>query len=256
MKLLVKTTAALLILLTVSCGPNRIYTTGTYGSIKSYTEKQHFVDQKTTETYISGDVSFGRHMQEDEAFDDSKTIASINLHQNSTGRFYNYYFGVGAAAGRYKFKQGYLDLINDGETQAFYSVNLKAGINYTYTRPKVDYRFIGLELTYHNEFGPYQDKLSELEDALSDIIVINQKSLFAYNIYSEYVFKIKNDEALTLGFYFGDIISTGSIKEYSRQVNYSGFTMGLRMKKYTFHVVFESGENKIRSTKLGLSYQL
>ena len=256
MRLLKIPSLFLCIILLSSCGPRRVYTTGTYGSIKSYTEKQHYVDQKTTNTYISGDVSFGRHMQEDGAFDDSKTITSINLHRNSTGRFYNYYFGLGASAGIYKFKKGYFDVIRDNEKKNFYTVNLKAGVNYTYTRPKIDFRFIGVEFAYNNEFGPYQDKLSDLMKVGEDLIIVNQKSLFSYNIYSEYAFKLSKDRALTLGFYLGDLISKKNDGNYSGESGFTGFTFGLRFKKYTFHLMYEGGENDIRSTKFGITYHL
>jgi len=131
MKLIIKLSFFLLLISLVSCGPHRVYTTGSYGSLKTYTEKQHYVDKKTTQTYMSADVSFGTHMQNDEAFNDTKTIVSINAHQNTTGRFYNYYYGLGASLGSYKFKEGYSDLIDRGEKKSFYSINLKTGANIT-----------------------------------------------------------------------------------------------------------------------------
>ena len=140
-----------------ACGSERVYTTASYASLKSYTAKQHYIDTKTTKTYVQGDISFGKHMQEAGDFDDTKTIASINAHRTTTGNFYNFYYGLGASFGNYKFKEGFDSLIDDGEKQSFYNINLKTGANITYTRPKIDYRFLGLELTYHNEFGPYQD---------------------------------------------------------------------------------------------------
>ncbi|MEL0457530.1 hypothetical protein WJN01_14920 [Flavobacteriaceae bacterium SZ-1-7] len=91
----------LILLLLTSCGSHRVYTTALYGSLKSYTEKQHYVDKKTTETYVSGDLSFGKHMQESGDFDDTKTIGSLNVHRNTTGEFYNYYYGLGASMGTY-----------------------------------------------------------------------------------------------------------------------------------------------------------
>jgi len=256
MKLLIKQCLFLSFIYLTSCGPQRVYTTGTYGSIKSYTEKQHYVDQKTSKTYISADVSFGKHMQEEGAFDDTKTIVSINVHRNSTGKFYNYYFGLGASAGNYKFKRGYLDVISDGETKNFYTLNLKTGINYTYTRPKIDYRFVGVEIAYNNEFGPYQDKLSDLMNADNDLIIVNQNSLLTYNIYSEYAFKFSHDRAFTLGFYFGDLMNKKNENDYSGTSGYTGFSLGLRIRNHTFQLTFEGGENDIRSTKFGLTYQL
>lgn len=256
MKTVCKIILLLIFISLTSCGSNRVYTTGSYASLKTYTEKQHYVDDKTTETYLTGDISFGKHMQEGGLFDDTKIIASLSVHQTTTGRLYNYYYGLGASMGTYKFKQGYLDLIQSGEKQNFYNIFLKSGANITYSRPKIDYRFIGLEFAYLNEFGPYQDKLKELlKIDESDLIIVNQNSLFTYHIYSEYAFKISKNEAFTLGFYFGDIMNLEG-EENDRQANYSGFTLGLRIKDYTVHLMFESGQNEIRSGKFGLTYRL
>ena len=248
---------SLFLLLFTSCGVNRVYTTASYGSLKSYTEKQHYVDKKTTETYVSGDLSFGRHMQESGAFDDSKTIASLNLHRNTTGRFYNYYYGFGAAMGTYKFEKGYKELIDGNDKHGFYNINLKTGINYTYSRPKVDYRFIGLELAYTNEFGDYQKKLSDLSKEVDDdLIVVNQKSMFSYHFYSEYAFKLTTEKAITFGFFAGGLIGLKETDMYSGETAYNGFSFGLRLDKYSVHLIHESGQQDIRSTKFGLTYQL
>jgi hypothetical protein len=131
---------------------------------------------------VSGDISFGKHEQDDGAFDDTKTIASLNVHRNTTGRFYNYYYGLGASFGTYHFKEAYNDLVARNEKKNFYNINLKTGINYALTTRKIDFRFIGFELAYANEFGPYQDKLSELSKMIDDnLIIVDKKSLFTIN---------------------------------------------------------------------------
>ena len=240
-----------------SCGPTRVYTTGSYGSIKSYSEKQHYTDKKTTATYVSGDISIGKHSQDGGTFKDNKAIVALNLHRSTTGRSYNFYYGLGGAFGSYKFEEGYNDIIKDGEKKSFYSINFKSGINYTYSRPKVDWRFIGLELAYLNEFGPYQKTLSELVTSNSeDLIIANQKSMLTYQLYSEYVFKTNNDKAFTIGFYFGDLMNYKNTKLYSGSTYFNGITFGLRLKNYTMSVIFETGEGDIKSSKFGLSYKL
>jgi len=246
-----------ILILLSSCGPTRVYTPGSYGSLITYTEKQHYIDKKTTNTYVSGDISFGKHEQDDGAFDDTKTIASLNVHRNTTGRFYNYYYGLGASFGTYHFKEAYNDLVARNEKKNFYNINLKTGINYALTTRKIDFRFIGFELAYANEFGPYQDKLSELSKMSDDdLIIVDKKSLFTYQFYSEYVFKFSNKDALTLGFYFGGLFNPPKSEMYSRSTGFNGYTIGLRLRKYTLHLIHESGQNNIRSTKIGLTYQL
>lgn len=240
-----------------SCSPTRVYTTGSYGSLKSYTEKQHYIDKKTTNTFISGDISFGRHPQDAEKFMDTKTIAAINVHRNTTNRYYNFYYGLGVAFGSYNFEEGYEDFIEKGEKSRFFNANLKSGINYTYSRPKVDWRFIGLEIAYLNESGVYQDKLAELSSVVdNDLIVANQKSIISYQLYSEYVFKISDKEAITLGFYAGDVLNFKGTKNYNGVTGFNGFTLGFKSSKYTLSSVFETGQGNIRSSKIGLTYKL
>ena len=246
-----------LIFISVSCAPARIYTTGSYGSLKSYSEKQHYIDKKTTETYVSGDLSFGKHPQEAATFNDKKTIAAVNVHRNTTARYYNFYYGLGAAFGTYKFTEEYQDLIKKDERNRFVTVNLKTGINYTYTRPKVDWRFIGFELAYLNESGAYQDKLNKLSLVVDDdLYVANQKSMFTYQFYSEYVFKISDEEAFTIGFYGGDLINRKVANKYDIDTGFNGFTFGLRLNNYTISSIFETGQGEIKSTKVGITYKL
>ncbi|BAO76212.1 hypothetical protein [Winogradskyella sp. PG-2] len=54
-----------------SCG-KRVYTSGTYGSIKSYTAKPEYRDENKKATYVSLDASFGSH-DIDENIKDKKT---------------------------------------------------------------------------------------------------------------------------------------------------------------------------------------
>ncbi|UKM66248.1 hypothetical protein GSB9_02829 [Flavobacteriaceae bacterium GSB9] len=245
------------VLLLMSCGEERVYTTGSYGTLKSFTEKQHYVDHKTSETYISGDLSFGLHMQDDSSFDDTKTIASLHIHRNATGKFYNYYYGLGASLGAYRFKEGYKNLARKDKKASFYNVNFKSGINYTYTRPKIDYRFLGVEVAYNNEFGDYQKKIADLAKVNDpELIVVNQKSFFTYHLFSEYVFKLSSEEALTVGFYAGGLIGIKETDMFDGDNAFRGFTVGVRLKKHSLNFIYELGQNEIRSAKLGLTYQL
>ena len=165
-----------LLLICTSCSPQRIYTSGSYGTLKSYTSKLPFEDEKKKATYVSASADFGKHPQENDLFRDKKFVFSADVHQAVSGKHYNYYYGIGAGAGSYKFERGLDDVIATAEKQSFYSIRAKAGINYTYTRPKVDYRFIGLEVSYVNEFGPYQDKLKEILRDAPQAIVVNPNS--------------------------------------------------------------------------------
>jgi hypothetical protein len=244
------------LLLLSSCGVRRIYTSGSYGSLKSYTAKKEYSGERSSEIYVSGDISTGKHEQESGKFKDSKTLMSLSAHKNITGKNYNMYYGMGFTYGNYTFKEGFEDVIKTGEKKSFYNLNFKAGINYTMSRRVIDYRFIGIEFAYNNEFGPYQDKLSQLKRSNHpNLLIINKRDLFSWNLYSEYVFKINKDNAVTLGFYAGNLISRNNGTE-GRRANFRGLSFGYRYDRYTFSVVTQSGEADISSTKFGLTYQL
>ena len=257
MKNLIKLLVIGHLILLCSCGVDRIYTSGTYGSIKSYTEKPQFNGKKSSATYISGDISNGKHAQEGNSFKDTKVLVSLNAHKSVTRKNYNLYYGIGATYGNYKFKEGFEDVIATGEKKSFYSINFKTGINYTMSRRIIDYRFIGLELAYNYEFGPYQDKLTQLKSLNnSALVIINKNPLFSYNLYSEYVFKIKDKNNLSIGFYVGDLLSDIEENSENWRATFSGITLSFRHDKYIFSMVTQTGEAEIRSTKFGLTYQL
>ena len=258
MKTIIKLTLVTLSLLVSSCGTHRVYTTGSYASVKSYTDKPLYNGSKESATYVSGDISMGRHEQNDGAdFHDAKTLVSGSVYRSTSGKFYNYYYGGGLTYGRYRFTKGYENLIGNREKQNFYNVNLKTGLNFTYNRPKMEYRFIGIEFTYLNEFGSYQDKLDTLDKSGNDgLEIINVNSMFTYNVYSEYVFKKPNsDSGLLIGFYFGDIINY-DVEQFGYKAGYSGFLVGLKLNRSTISLISESGNGNITSTKFGFTYQL
>lgn len=245
------------VLLCYSCGVDRVYTSGTYGSLKSYTAKPVYNGEKTSKYYVSGDLSFGKHEQDGGDFKDSKTIVTVNAHKAITRKNFNLHYGVGGSYGNYKFHESYEGAVSENEKQHFYSANFKTGINYTMSRPKIDFRFIGLELTYNYEFGPYQDKLSELRSVLNgdNVVIVNEKSMFSYNLYSEYVFKLDDKSSFNLGFYGGYIFVDSELVS-SGDATFSGLTIGLNVDRYTFSMIFESGYGGVKSSKFGLAYRL
>ncbi len=257
MKTLTKLLIIALMPVLSSCGVKRVYTTASYGSLKTYTEKAHYNNEKSSSIYVTGDVSFGKHIQESQNFNDKTTLVTLSIYQSITGEHYNFYYGLGSGFGTYRFTKGFEDLVEDQEKKNFYNLNFKTGINYTMPRRVIDYRFIGLEIAYHNEFGPYQNKLSDLlKFNNSELLIVNDKSLLSFNLYSEYVFKFSEKDALTIGFYFGDLINHKKVETYDYSTSFSGITTSLRLNKCSISVVSESAQGKIRSSQIGLTYQL
>ena len=237
-----------------SCG-KRVYTSGTYGAIKSYTAKPEYRGENKTATYVSLDLARGRQDVTND-ITDKKTLLSVRGHRSMTRKYFNFYYGLGATLGNYRFG-GPITTEVDESSKAFYSLNTKSGINLNLPTKKMDWRIVGVELAYNYEFGPYQNTLDEAKNNNEDpaLLVFNKKSILSYNVSSEAVFKLKNDRALSLGFYVGDILNkTGNLKGENSE--FFGVFMTFRIKKFTFSLLSESAKEDIGTSKFGLTYQL
>ena len=244
------------ILLISSCGVERVYTPANYGAIKKYIAKPVYNNKDTTANYISLAVSNGKHPIR-EGTNDTKLIGSLNYHHSKSFKKYNFYYGLGLNYGSYKFKNALIDVIVANETQSFYSINPKIGFSFKSTRPNIDYEIIGLELNYNYENGNYQNKLNEIEPS-SAIRVINEKSLFSLNIFSEILFKIDENNTIGLGLFSGGLLGLDE-KKYNIEEggggHFSGLTFSYRFKKYIFAVVTEKGALNIKSVNYSMTYQ-
>ena len=258
MKTFVKLLVTAQVLIICSCGTNpRVYTSGSYGTLKSYKEKPHYNGEKQSAFYLSADYNSGKHTQHTGPNDDTKTISSFLVHRSITDKHYNFYYGLGGYFGKYIFTDEFEDLIINDESKKFYGVNLTTGTNYTLSTSWIDLRLLGLELGYNYEFGPLQNKLAELRSANNPgLISINKKSMFSYNFYSEYVLKFSNNDALSFGVFFGDLLFQDN--EYSNAINakFNGFTVSLRIDRFIISAVKQQGNGGIESTKIGFTYKL
>ncbi len=256
----------ILSLLFLSCGIDRIYTSGTYGSIKSYTAKPEYRNKDTSAVYISGDYNksmypqFGGYSnsglpQKDK--EDIKNLISLTIHKSITRENFNFFYGAGGAYGNYIFKSDFFDIVKANEKKSFYSFNTKIGFNYNLPTKKMDWRIIGLELGYNYEFGSYQNTLKLIKERTEDlprILVVNEKSIFSYNFNSEAIFKLQHNNAFGIGFFVGDVLNNPKELK-NRDSSFYGLFFSYKHKKYTLSFIREIGA-EVKSSKLGLSYQL
>ena len=249
-----------------SCGIDRIYTSGTYGSIKSYTAKPEYRNKDTSAVYISGNYSKGEHRQfgnystselVQKETKDKKDLMSLSIHKSVTRKYFNFYYGVGGTYGNYTFRSDFFDIVQVNEKQDFYSVNSKIGINYNLPTKKMDWRIVGLELGHNYEFGLYQNtliRIKERAEGLSRILVVNEKSIFSYNFNPEAVFKLKNNNAFGIGYFLGDVLNNPKELKNKDSAFY-GLFFSYKHAEYTLSFITEIG-NEVSSSKFGLSYQL
>ncbi|MCD2257621.1 hypothetical protein [Psychroserpens luteolus] len=237
-----------------SCG-KRVYTSGTYGAIKSYTAKPEYRGENKSGTYVALDLARGSQDVTNNVTD-KKVLISVRGHRSITRKYFNFYYGLSATLGHYKFGGPITNEV-DEDSKAFYSLNTKSGINLNLPTKKMDWRIVGVELVYNYEFGPYQNTLDKAKNNNEDpaLLIFNKKSIFSYNVSTEAVFKLKNDRALGLGFYIGDILNkTGNLKDENSE--FIGVSMSFRVRRFTFSLLSESGKEDIGTSKFGLTYQL
>ena len=240
-----------------ACGVDRIYTSGSYGALKSYKARPEYQGQNEYATYISAGIRNGKHRQSNPDSDDRKTIFALSAHRAHTTKHWNYYYGAGLNYGSYRFNEGYSEFLESDASSDFYALTAFGGINYTISRPKIDYRLLGFEFSYTHEGGAYQDDLSALRRITasnSSILVFNKRNLPAFNLYSELLFKLNTENSLGIEFYGGEVLV--SDPELDRSASFAGYTLSYRHKQYTFSFIQEYGQADIRSWSMGLSYKL
>ena len=258
----------IVILFLSSCSVDRLYTSGSYGSIKTYIAKPEYRDKDTTAVYISGSFGRGEHFQSgdfsnnmssqnssDDVKDDVKELFLLNIHKSFTRKNLNFYYGGGMTYGRYKFKSDFLDIVRANEKKEFYNFNTKIGVNFNLPTKRMDWRIIGLEFGYNYEFGPFQKTLQLIKNRkMSRVLVVNEKSVFSYNFNSEAVFKLKNNNVFGLGFFIGDVLNNPKELE-NRSSTFSGLFFSYKFKRYIFSFIREEGR-RVNSSRIGLTYQL
>lgn len=239
-----------------SCGVNRVYTPANYAASKKYVAKPLYNNENATANYISLSISKGEHPYLEQK-SDTKLISSLNFHHSKTYKKYNYYLGLGLNYGSYNFKNSLENIILENETKNFYIINPKIGFSFKKSYSKIEYHFIGLELNYNYENGAYHKKLADINTS-SSIRVVNEKSLFSFNFFTEILYKLNTNNTLGIGLFGGDIIGLDE-KKYNIEDNdgtsFGGLTLSYRFKKYTLAFVTESGARNIQSINYSFTYQ-
>lgn len=253
--------SCILILLTLnSCGVSRVYPSGTYASIHNYVAKPEYHGENDAAFYLGATVSTGQNKHFDGSGKDSKFLVSLNAHRSITRKHINAYYGAGFGIGSYTFKSGLQDFISAGDREAFYGISARAGMNFTLPGDNWDLRLLGFNVRYIYEFGPYQNRLADLANILPeelDVLIVNEKSMFAPYLNSEAVYKIDPDNALGLEVFYGSVVIDGkSRKTLGEGTGFGGFSLGYRYTDFVLSISHESGQADIGSTQLGMTFKL
>ncbi|MCF6350655.1 MAG: hypothetical protein L3J23_06430 [Flavobacteriaceae bacterium] len=249
-----------ILVLFISCSAKKVYTSASYGSLKSYTEKPIYNGKKETSTYVSGSLSNLNHPQNNES-DDKVTMGNFSIYRTTTDKRLNYYYGLGGSFGTYQFRSDLTNLDNsvnyfsENDKLNFYNINLKAGVNLTKTWKKFEYSIIGVEFVYVNEFGSYIDKLSDLPQ-MYDVAIVDEKSIFAFNLNTEITFRINKDNNIGYGMFLGDLLFLDKEKTRDENGLFYGFILKYNYKNFTISLIKEYSKRSIESTRFGITYKL
>lgn len=141
------------------------------------------------------------------------------------------------------------------------------GINYNISTSNFEIRPIGVKLYLDYEFGPYQNRLSELEEirrnSLTEVNyeIANQEIMLSGYLESEILYKINRRHTIGFGVFYG----VNSLGQTYASVSEDSFGMmsSYRYKRFVFSYVLEHttdlylNESKnINSHKFGLTYKL
>jgi len=257
-------------ILVTSCGVDKIYTSASYGSLKTYTEKPIYSGKKEVANYISGSFRNAEYPQRirsstnNERINDKATGGNFSFHSVVTDKRINFYYGLGASFGNYQFKSDLKNMnpnldnvFNKNDKLEYYNVNLKVGINHKLTLKKMEFSFIGLELIYVNEFGSYIDKLNNIpQQVSSNVVIANEKSIFAFNLNTEITYRINNVNNIGIGAFVGNILLNNKEKIRNEGTSIGGLTFKYNHKNITISVVTENSTRNITSTRVGVAYRI
>lgn len=234
-----------------SCSSSQSFTNASIGNLKSYTEKDTYKGENTENHYLTLYISNGTVEQYDLP-QDKKMYIGINYHKSYVQKNFNFYYGGGLTYGRYNFKSNFKDIVKTNDSKSFCNLNLKTGANVKLSTKSSEFKIIGLELTYHNEFGEYPNFLEFAQMNYPDSDITNHKNLIGLNFYSEYTLKVNTNNHFTIGGFSGKLIFQNQlIPKY-----FEGMYFGYTHKKYTLHLTMQKDYVRQYSSTFGITYKL
>lgn len=223
----------------------------------TYTPKPVSFDSEKVSNYISvGYVN----IKEPSTFnnsDDAINIVNFALSRGHVFDKWNFAYGIDAFFGSYKNKFLPATDPNYFSSRAVSGVQFKTSLNLLKTAKALDFRYIGLDLSYANEFGEFS-RFRKTIIGREKFYSIPKSGLFTAGLSSEIVFKGKFPDN-QFGFRFavqntfGDLKYQGSYDtEYEileeKSVTVSGATY-LKLKQY--FLIFEIGN----ATRINIGYK-
>lgn len=250
------------------------FTNATMGSTSGYVAKPEYNGENRSAIYVSGEFGNsnvsnpGSGYLSDSENTGKTTFGALNIHRAHANKNLNFYYGVGAQLGTFKFSDESFPLEEPGEfvsagNKSFYAFQVKTGINYLVSRAFADFRIIGLDLGFITESGPYLDTLEALETEnlqndfnYDELEVFKKPSTFYLGLSSEVLFKINEKNSLGVNPFIAKsfLESNGKLEP-----NIYGLTLSYRYSDFTFSFLNEVNSQygvDAYTCKLGLAFKL
>lgn len=202
---------ALLFALVVSSCSDHVYGPALRLADIAYMPKPISTDSVKSANYISGGIGIAQGSH----YNDLLTSGQLNLNRASTFKHFNVAYGVFGVAGNYhnnklaKIDPYYFN------NKFFGAAGGRLSADYFIHRGRFDFRFIGFEAAYSNEFGSYasfRKVVGDQEHYHAD----NRNNLFSMGVTSEIVFRNRHNQRFGLrGFAGGTVGNNGIYNHYT-----------------------------------------
>jgi hypothetical protein len=238
-----------------SCSPgivNKYYDPALLLADISYQPKPMASDSLKSAIYISGGIN-QREMQSESNSYDMINMLQFDVNRAHTFNYINASYGFFAMGGY--FKNG---LINNGEPHVFdkknfSAIGLRGSLNTFYTKNNVDYRLLGIELSYSQEFGNYSKFRKSLQNQQYYYSIDNTK-LFTAGVTTEMIVHSRRKEANQLGtrLFIGKTFNKLTYKGTFEKPDLINVNIAIFGQLDKFHAILEGGT----AAQLRLGYRL
>ncbi|WCT12395.1 hypothetical protein [Mucilaginibacter jinjuensis] len=224
--------AAALLLIFSSC-TKHYYPSAMFQNDVQYMSKPYSGDSVRHGTYVSGALLLTGNSGN---IDDGASAGLLNIYQSYTLKNpnLNISYGVLGFAGNYRAGT---DNTNISIDKNFYGLGVNFSMSPYINRGNVDWRIIGLDLTYTKEFGDYAAFRQRMLNT-DKLTYYRKTDLFTYGLFTEAMVKVS--PAVSLAFKIG-LNNTPGQKQYINGIPFNnvGFNANVGVRHFSFNLAYK-----------------
>jgi hypothetical protein len=237
--------AAALLLILSSC-TRHYYPSAMFQNDVQYMSKPYSGDSVRHGTYASGTFMVTLNSGN---IDEAESAGLLNIYQSYTLKNpnLNISYGVLGFAGNYT--GGNNNSLTDFD-KSFYGLGANFSMSPYINRDNIDWRIIGLDLTYTKEFGDYAAFRKRMPDTDTRTFYRNT-DLFTYGIFTEAMIKVS--PVVSLAFKVG-LNNTPGQKQYINGLPFDniGFNANVGVRHLSFNLAYKFMPTDVWLTPLGI----